>query len=88
MSVFPWRARRSNSLVCFILAHLFSASAPAAIVHGTVTDPLGAAVPGAVVALVEDGKVITNTRSDAAGGFTLSSGGSGRFYVLASAPTV
>jgi iron complex outermembrane receptor protein/vitamin B12 transporter len=87
MSVFPWRVRRSLPLVCFILSHLFPASIHAAIVHGTVTDPLGAAVPGAVVALMQDGKVITNTRSDAAGGFTLSSGSSGRFYVLASALT-
>jgi iron complex outermembrane receptor protein/vitamin B12 transporter len=59
-------------------------AAYAAIVHGTVTDPLGAAVAGATVALVQNGKVVTNTHTDAAGGFTLSCGTGGRFYVLAS----
>ena len=50
------------------------ATAPAAIVHGTVTDPLGAAVVGANVALVQNGKVVTNTHTDSAGGFTSSCG--------------
>ncbi len=87
MPVFPWRARRSLLLACFILSQLFPASAHAAIVHGTVTDPLGAAVSGATVALLQNGKVIATTRSDAAGGFTLSTGDPGRFYVIAGAPT-
>ena len=55
--------------------------------HGTVTDPLGAAVVGATVALVLDGKVVTNTHTDSVGGFTLSCGTGGRFFVVAAAPS-
>ena len=76
----------------FLIASIFlpaitTAVASAAIVRGTVTDPLGAAVAGATVALVLDGKVITNTHTDAAGGFTMSCGSGGRFYVVTAAPS-
>ncbi len=70
-----------------ILPLISAVTASAAIVHGTVTDPLGAAVAGAAVALVLDGKVITNTHTDAAGGFTMSCGSGGRFFVIAAAPS-
>jgi len=84
MSLSAWRLRRHLPLVCVVLSQLSFLSAQAAIVHGTVTDPLGAPVSGAAVALVQNGKVVTSTHSDAAGGFTLSCGTGGRFYVLAS----
>ncbi len=85
MPVFAGRVRRSMLSICSLLTALLPAHA--AIVHGTVTDPLGAAVPGATVALVQNGKVVTNTHSDAAGGYTLSCGTGGRFIVLAGAPS-
>jgi vitamin B12 transporter len=73
-------------LVAGILCPLLSSPAAlAAIVRGTVTDPLGAAVAGAAVALVLNGKVITNTHTDSFGGFTMSCGSGGRFYVVAAA---
>jgi iron complex outermembrane receptor protein/vitamin B12 transporter len=86
MSIFPWRTRHTLPIVCLLVSS-FAPEARAAIVHGTVTDPLGAAVSGATVALLQNGKVIANTRSDSAGGFTLSTGSTGRFYVVAGAPS-
>jgi iron complex outermembrane receptor protein/vitamin B12 transporter len=83
MSLPVWRLNRHVLLACVLLSQLSYRNASAAIVHGTVTDPLGAPVAGAAVALVQNGKVVTNTHSDAAGGFTLSCGTGGRFYVLA-----
>ncbi|HEX3660680.1 MAG TPA: TonB-dependent receptor [Acidobacteriaceae bacterium] len=52
-------------------------------VHGTVTDPLGYPIANAVVGLVHDGKVLLEGRTAADGTYTLVSGTSGRFYVLA-----
>lgn len=85
MSAFPRPLRRA--LLFVFLLQLPVATAYAAIVHGTVTDPLGAAVAGATVALVQDGKVVTNSLTDSYGGFTMSVGIGGRFFVLASSPS-
>jgi vitamin B12 transporter len=79
--------RRTLLLASLILPPLSIVTASAAIVHGTVTDPLGAAVAGANVALVQNGKVVTNTHTDSVGGFTLSCGTGGRFLVIAAAPS-
>jgi len=70
-------------LAAFVLL-VSSAALHAVSVSGTVTDPLGYPIANAVVALVQNGKVIEATRTGADGGFTLVSGHSGRFYVLAS----
>ena len=78
---------RAFFLASLIFPVLSVATASAAIVHGTVTDPLGAAVVGANVALVQNGKVVTNTHTDTVGGFTLSCGTGGRFLVIAAAPS-
>jgi iron complex outermembrane receptor protein/vitamin B12 transporter len=91
MHVLPRLSRRLSApvlalLVASLLSPLLSpTAASAAIVRGTVTDPLGAAVPGAAVALVLNGKVVTSTHTDAVGGFTMSCGSGGRFYVVAAA---
>ena len=82
MRVFGRPVRRRLMFVCFISV-LPLQTLEAAVVHGTVTDPLGSAVSGATVALVQNGKVVTNTRSGPDGSYSLSSGASGRFYVLA-----
>jgi vitamin B12 transporter len=87
MSLSVWRSGRHCLIVCAISLLSLPVALRAAIVHGTVTDPLGAPVSGAAVALVQNGKVVTNTHSDAAGGFTLSCGTGGRFYVLAASPS-
>src|ERR1700753_1306676 len=82
------RRLRRAFLLTFLSALLIpGGTAHGAIVHGTVTDPLGAPVAGATVALVQGGKVVTNSLTDAYGGFTMSVGVGGRFIVLASGPS-
>jgi len=69
---------------CFFIALAFvcaAVSAHAAVVRGTVTDRLGAAVRGARVNLVQDGKVVTSTVSGSDGSYELTSANSGRFVV-------
>src|SRR5271163_2050545 len=87
MPVFPRPLRRALLIACLLLPQLSPVKANAVIVHGRVTDPLGAVVAGAAVTLVYNGKVVTSTHSDATGQFTLSSGVAGRFFVLAGGPS-
>jgi vitamin B12 transporter len=54
----------------------------AAEVHGRVTDPLGAPVAGAELALIQGGKIITSARSATDGTYSLRTGQSGHFYVV------
>ncbi len=56
----------------------------AVVVHGTVADPLNAPIPGALVALVQNGKVVITARTGFDGSYTLNTASAGRFYVLAS----
>lgn len=77
----------SRPLRRLLLAFLLSASTTAlhaVSVHGTVTDTLGLPIANATVALVHDGKVLVHGLTARDGGYTLTSGASGRFYVLAS----
>jgi vitamin B12 transporter len=71
-------------LLSAFLLFASAAALHAVSVSGTVTDPLGYPIANAVVALVQNGKVIISARTGADGGYTLVSGHSGRFYVLAS----
>lgn len=75
--------RPLRRLLCLLL--LFSAVrlVHAVSVHGTVTDTLGRPISGAIVALVHNGKVAISGRTGSDGTYTLTSGQSGRFYVLA-----
>jgi iron complex outermembrane receptor protein/vitamin B12 transporter len=78
------RSRRLRAVILpAILLVSFSIPLHAITVHGTVTDPLGAVIPDAVVALVHDGKVVKTTKTRADGSYELVSPLSGRFYVLA-----
>ncbi|MFZ0632796.1 MAG: TonB-dependent receptor plug domain-containing protein [Acidobacteriaceae bacterium] len=84
MTFFSRPARRflPAFLLCAFL--LSSGTALHAVsVHGTVTDPLGYPIANAVVGLVHDGKVLIDGRTAPDGTYTLVSGTSGRFYVLA-----
>jgi iron complex outermembrane receptor protein/vitamin B12 transporter len=54
----------------------------AAEVHGRVTDPLGAPVSGAQLALIAGGKIVGTTLSAADGSYSLRTGQSGHFYVV------
>ncbi len=74
-------------LVGFALFAFASVSSHAVIVRGTVTDPLGAAVPAARVQLIQGKGVAGSALSGPDGSFEIRSTGSGRFLLLTSAPT-
>jgi hypothetical protein len=59
------------------------AALPAATIQGEVTDPLGAVVPNAQIALLRNGSVVTTTRAAAAGTFVFSTVDAGRCRVAA-----
>ena len=63
---------------CAIFCH-------AASIRGTVTDATGAKVTGASIALVSNGKVIASTVSGSDGSFQVTTGVSGRFFLVVSA---
>jgi vitamin B12 transporter len=70
------------ALLCvFALAH----SAHAVVVRGTVTDPLGAAVAGAKVQLIQGKRVVAFTVTDPDGAFEIRSTAPGRFVLLTGA---
>src|SRR6201987_433604 len=68
-----------------ITSLILAASAPlafAAEVHGRVTDPLGAPIVGAQLALIQGGKIVTSGRSAGDGTYALRTGQAGQFYVV------
>ncbi len=65
-------------VACSTLAH-------AVVIRGRVTDPLGKAVPGARVQLVEKGQVVAVAYAGPDGTYELRSGDAGRFTLLGSA---
>jgi vitamin B12 transporter len=76
--VFPY-------LFIFILVAVSAAVCPAASIRGVVTDPSGAKVTGANVALLSNGKVVTSAVSTADGSFQILTGAAGRFFLVVSA---
>ena len=92
-SIFMHVSARSSAVslifrVASLIALLSSAaSSRAVIVRGTVTDPLGAAIPGARVQLIQGKNVAGSALSGPDGSFEIRSTGSGRFVLLSSAPT-
>lgn len=85
MSFFPQARRLRASLLFLSLIAGLCAVARAAEIHGTVTDPSGARVKSAVVVLVHNGKTVSAAKSSNDGSFTLSTGETGRFFLLISA---
>ena len=69
--------------------HSLSHSAPslclAASIRGVVTDATGAKVTGASISLMSNGKVIASAVSTADGSFEITTGTSGRFFLVVSA---
>jgi iron complex outermembrane receptor protein/vitamin B12 transporter len=78
LNSFNFSARGFFTALVFVCA---AVSAHAAVVRGTVTDRLGAAVRGAHINLVQDGKVVTSVVSGYDGSFELTTATSGRFVV-------
>ena len=82
------RARLSRLLPSVFIVVLLAVSAalcPAAAVRGVVTDPSGARVSGANVALFSNGRVVGAAISTADGSFQILTGTTGRFFLVVSA---
>jgi vitamin B12 transporter len=87
---FSFYLRRQLSRACLPLsiAILLAASAilcPAASIRGVVSDASGAKVTGAIVVLAYNGKGIASAVSTADGSFQITTGISGRFFLVVSA---
>jgi iron complex outermembrane receptor protein/vitamin B12 transporter len=73
-----------RALAAVFLA-LCAALCPAASIRGVVTDASGARVSGAAVSLVSNGRVIASAVSVSDGSFQITTGSSGRFFIVVSA---
>ncbi|HEX3584872.1 MAG TPA: TonB-dependent receptor plug domain-containing protein, partial [Candidatus Angelobacter sp.] len=81
---------RSFCYVGLALAFVFaaiSAVAESSNIHGTVTDPLGAVVPGAQVQLFRESKLVGSTATDSEGKYRFSPLPPGRYRVKTQAPS-
>ncbi len=78
---------RHFSAATLLLAATCSTALHAAEVRGRVTDPLGAAIAGARLTLIHNGKVVGSVASSGDGSYVLRTGQSGRFYVLVAGAT-
>ena len=94
MFTFIRKLRSVFWIACLFVAALpaltSSASAFAAgqsSLHGTITDPLGAVLPGATVELMEGTTVMKTTAADAAGNYSFALPSAARYRVRAIAPT-
>ena len=76
----PVRIRRGLRRSCSAFLLMAAALSPAfaAEVHGRVTDPLGAPVAGAQLALIAGGKIVASGRSATDGSYSLRTGQSGQ----------
>ncbi len=87
------RGRHKRLLAHRVAAHvlcalfvLLPAAIHAASIHGTVTDASGARVSGAKIVLVSKQSVAATAISGGDGSFELTTGSSGRFFLVVSAP--
>jgi iron complex outermembrane receptor protein/vitamin B12 transporter len=89
MPVSAWsRARLSRVILSLLIVIFLSAGAAvcrAASIRGVVTDPSGAKITGANVVLLSNGKVVAAGVSTADGSFQISTGTTGRFFLVVSA---
>ncbi len=82
------RARLSRVLFSIFAVFLLPAVAVvcgAASIRGVVSDPSGAKVTGANVVLLSNGKVVASSVSTADGSFQITTGTTGRFFLVVSA---
>jgi iron complex outermembrane receptor protein/vitamin B12 transporter len=77
----------ARAFAVFILAQC-AIFCSAASIRGVVTDATGAKVTGASVSLVSNGKVIASAVSTADGSFEITTGSSGRFFLVVSAKSL
>lgn len=84
--LFSFRSGLFCRLFLLVAALIFTASAlHAASIRGMVTDSSGSRVSGAVVALIQNGKVVTSTVTGSDGSYEITTGTSGRFFLVVSA---
>lgn len=81
-----WLGAIRAVLVSFFVSSVPSFSALAAELRGTVSDPLGAVIPGAAVTLLRDNASVGHTVTNTLGEFTFTSLNAGRYRVRATAP--
>jgi len=79
-----WRAGLALALAFTALSTFATSNSR---IYGTITDPLGAAVSGAQVQLLREGKPVTTTITNAEGKYQFSPLVAGRYQIRASAPT-
>jgi vitamin B12 transporter len=77
--------RRLPQILFLILVALGPALCQAASIRGVVTDTTGAKITGAAVVLISNGQEVASAASTADGSFEITTGVSGRFYLLVSA---
>ncbi|GGH01082.1 TonB-dependent receptor [Silvibacterium dinghuense] len=89
MSVFVRRLSTCGFLALFLSPSWFPTLQAQKFgeLHGTVVDPLGAAVADAAVSLVENEHVIASTRSDRTGAYHFAIPAAGRYSIRAAAPS-
>jgi vitamin B12 transporter len=80
-------SRKHFYFLLILLAGFIESPVQAAIVRGTVTDPLGVPVAGAQVALVANGTVLTSGTTGADGSYQITTPEAGRFYVVVAGKT-
>ena len=83
MTLYPRRFQRPLALVCLACAPAIRA----AVVQGRVTDPLGAAIPGATVTLISKGQIVATAATQSDGSYQIRNNTSGRFYVVVASAT-
>lgn len=79
--------RTGLALALAIIALSTFAGAAGNNIHGTITDPLGAAVSGAQVQLLHAGKLVTTTVTNGEGKYQFAPLPPGRYQIKAEAPT-
>ncbi|MFT4112227.1 TonB-dependent receptor [Silvibacterium sp.] len=77
------RRSRLRTVASLALCTLLTPLLHAVSVHGTVKDPAGRPLEGIIVALLQNGTVITSARTGGDGTFELTSSAHGQFNVLA-----
>ncbi len=84
--IFPLHRGLFRRILFFFGILMFAAgTARAGSIRGTVTDSTGGRVAGAVVALFQNGKVVTTSVTGSDGSFEITTGASGRFTLVVSA---
>jgi iron complex outermembrane receptor protein/vitamin B12 transporter len=81
------RKRHLSLTASLLLASVGTQAQTTGSIHGTVRDPLGAAVPNATVDLLQGTRVLTSAQADPQGHYSLPLAASGSYQLRANAPS-